>query len=97
MPPEPITTKDAALEYLNVLQRSYEIGAIGWSREMGAWFAQAGEDERLAMLDILAPEDSPRCSDPYARSAAARSYAELCELRAGLRERYVARRFDVPE
>ena len=91
--PVPINSKSTALNYLSALERAYEIGGMRWSRHFGVWWSEAGEEERLAMLDILRPLDEPRSDNPYAHSAAARAFAELSERRASFRTRYLDRRF----
>jgi hypothetical protein len=87
-----------ALEYLDALERSHDVGRIAFRRTFEEWWAQAGREERLAMMDVMAGEtESPtswsRMAQYTARTALAAMHADCRELR----ERYVARRYVKPD
>jgi hypothetical protein len=94
----PITTKAEAERYLEALERSHDVGRIAFRREFSVWWDQAGRQERLAMVDLLSGEtDSPRCTSLAARHTARVALMALNDQAAELRERYVRRRFELPD
>jgi hypothetical protein len=96
--PIPIADKQAALQYLDALERASQISRFRFKDEFSAWFDQASHEERLAMVDLSTGEtDSPRSTSRAAQYTARVALMELHEHCRDMRERYVRRRFELPD
>jgi hypothetical protein len=93
-----IDNKKAALDYLNALERANEISRFRFQSEFVEWWGKAGRAERLAMCDLLSSRNGPPLTTHVEAHARARmALAELHRDCEELRERYISKRFELPD